>query len=118
MQPLQPPVRKIALLRVLMRVAPFGVTSARNEKAAKWRLVSDFGLAGPTGLEPATSGVTGRTSAPFREKTIRRSRHSFLPLDESAHARMLKASFAVFRAVSIGKRKAFAYQAGIAQLVE
>ena len=33
-----------------------------NTKAAKWRLVSEAILAGPTGLEPATSGVTGRRS--------------------------------------------------------
>ncbi len=34
----------------------------KTRSAAKSRRVSAFDLAGPTGLEPATSGVTGRRS--------------------------------------------------------
>ena len=33
-----------------------------TKKPPKWRLTSVLKLAGPTGLEPATSGVTGRRS--------------------------------------------------------
>jgi hypothetical protein len=36
--------------------------ATENTKAALRRLVSEANLAGPTGLEPATSGVTGRRS--------------------------------------------------------
>ena len=32
--------------------------------------MSAFNLAGPTGLEPATSGVTGQWSRVFRESSI------------------------------------------------
>ena len=38
------------------------VFSLINTKAAFWRLRNEANLAGPTGLEPATSGVTGRRS--------------------------------------------------------
>jgi hypothetical protein len=35
---------------------------AENTKAAKVAAIQELDLAGPTGLEPATSGVTGRRS--------------------------------------------------------
>ena len=40
--------------------------------AAKWRLVSDLIWWGRRGLEPATSGVTGRRSRVSREKKFYR----------------------------------------------
>jgi hypothetical protein len=45
-----------------LRVSNFLSGSPETRKPPKWRLIKCFTLAGPTGLEPATSGVTGRRS--------------------------------------------------------
>ena len=50
------------LVRNLVRLVSRFLVCA-NENAAKWRRIDQsLNLAGPTGLEPATSGVTGRRS--------------------------------------------------------
>ena len=53
---------KLATLRVTLRVSNFLSDPLKTRNAAKSRRMSALDLAGPTGLEPATSGVTGRRS--------------------------------------------------------
>src|SRR5688572_23362006 len=51
---------KLPTLRVTLRVCNFLSDLLKTRNAAKSRRMRAFDLAGPTGLEPATSGVTGR----------------------------------------------------------
>ena len=79
MQSLPFTARKNALLRVLMRVCSAGTSKFLLSQIEKRRQVaasvtSDHrNLAGPTGLEPATSGVTGRRSNKSRLSLPQRS---------------------------------------------
>jgi hypothetical protein len=57
------------LVRNLVRVV-FAFRAAANTKRREVAAHENFRLAGPTGLEPATSGVTGRRSPVKREKSV------------------------------------------------
>lgn len=57
---------KIAALRVTLRGHNFSSDPLKTRNAAKPRRMRALNLAEPTGLEPASSGVTGRRSNRFR----------------------------------------------------